>query len=27
VAEARSLGLPLLIEPAPPLIDYLQRGH
>ena len=22
-----SNGLPLLIEPAPPLIDYLQRGH
>jgi hypothetical protein len=27
VSEARSLGLPLLIEPAPPLVDYLHRGQ
>ena len=26
-AEARAFGLPLLIEPAQPLTDYLQRGQ
>jgi hypothetical protein len=26
IDETDALGLPLLIEPAPPLIDYLRRG-
>jgi hypothetical protein len=27
VDEASALGLPLLVEPAPPLLDYLHRGQ
>jgi hypothetical protein len=27
VDEAGALGLPLLVEPAPPLVDYLARGR